>query len=441
MPASRPSGSRSPGLRRDGCRRAAVHAGHHDQPRRPAAHDGRQRGPERPRRLQLGGRPAVRDPADVPAAQSAEFTDIGGRPTDFQATDAIVGAAARCRLSVLPTVLYTPSWDARRTANPRGGIRQPRPTGPYAAYLTALIGRYGPRRQLLAPEPAHSPRCRSGRGRSGTSRMSAGYLEPAVRATYVALLRAAHAAVKRADPGGQGRARRADQRRLERAATRSTGPRRPRAVRRRRVNAFTKLPANVIRYLQLRARGDDALRRPGESRCWPPSSAGPRRGRATQATTSTRRRPARPATSPRCCPCIGRDRADARPVRLLLVHVDRRRARRATPPSISPGSSATPKRQVTAKPALAAFRTGVLALEGCRARARWPPAASGSPRRQGPHALQAVAPGVTARTRCQRLRRPPAGRRRTPPLAPSGRPAGAAMPYQSWQSARVALRA
>ena len=88
--------------------------------------------------------------ADVPAAQKSQFTDVDGQPINFQVTDMIVGATARRRMSVLPIVLYAPPWDA--TMNPNG-VATPSRNGPYAAYLTALIGRYGPHGSFWRQNP------------------------------------------------------------------------------------------------------------------------------------------------------------------------------------------------------------------------------------------------------------------------------------------------
>src|ERR1700744_3159170 len=68
--------------------------------------------------------------ADVPDAQPGNFTDVGGVPTSFQFTDMIVGDAARDRITVLPTALYTPQWDA---VTNRNGVAYPKKYAPYAA--------------------------------------------------------------------------------------------------------------------------------------------------------------------------------------------------------------------------------------------------------------------------------------------------------------------
>src|SRR6201999_2241394 len=68
--------------------------------------------------------------ADVPDDQTGNFTDVGGVPTSFQFTDMIVGDAARDRITVLPTALYAPQWDAANNSN---GVGYPRQYAPHAA--------------------------------------------------------------------------------------------------------------------------------------------------------------------------------------------------------------------------------------------------------------------------------------------------------------------
>ncbi len=69
--------------------------------------------------------------AEVPAGQQGNFTDVGGIPTDFAATDQMVGLAAQRGMSVLPTVLYAPPWDARNNpVGPSPPRLSPAPTPP-----------------------------------------------------------------------------------------------------------------------------------------------------------------------------------------------------------------------------------------------------------------------------------------------------------------------
>jgi hypothetical protein len=135
----------------------------------------------------------------VPAAQKSQFTDELGVPTRFDQLDQLVAAAARHRLSLLPTVLYAPPWDAAPVSNT--SYPQPSSVVPYAAFLTALVDRYGPHGSFWQH---HSPKV--------PIRMWQIWNEPNLRlfwpqqpfaSSYVALLAAAHAALKLADPGAQ----------------------------------------------------------------------------------------------------------------------------------------------------------------------------------------------------------------------------------------------
>ncbi len=138
------------------------------------------------------------DWAAVPPAQAPQFVNVGGVPTSFAATDQLVGLAAAHGLFVLPTVLYAPAWD--QGVNPSGGFAPPARPGPYAAYLAALVHRYGPHGSYWS---THGP--------ARAIRMWQVWNEPNIEAYwpqpfakgYVALLRASHAAIKHADPGAK----------------------------------------------------------------------------------------------------------------------------------------------------------------------------------------------------------------------------------------------
>lgn len=140
--------------------------------------------------------------SDVPADQASQFeAGAGGVPTNFASTDQLVGEAAAHGLTVLPTVMYAPSWDAA----PHKGvaISAPRSNQPYADYLTTLIDRYGPEGSFWNANPQLPRR---------PIREWAIWNEPwfyyywpfkHYAKTYVALLRAARAAIKRDDPGAK----------------------------------------------------------------------------------------------------------------------------------------------------------------------------------------------------------------------------------------------
>jgi len=75
---------------------------------------------------------------------------VPGEPPSFAATDRVMALAAPRRIDVLPVVIYTPAWAARypgKVGSP------PALVSDYAAYLTALIGRYGPKGTFWAENP------------------------------------------------------------------------------------------------------------------------------------------------------------------------------------------------------------------------------------------------------------------------------------------------
>lgn len=136
----------------------------------------------------------------VPAVDRDEYADVNGKPFLFTQTDAVVGAAAAHDVTVLPTVLYTPSWDARD--NQQGPINTPERTGPYGGYLTALIGRYGPRGTFWKANPQiHRLPIRS--WQIWNEENLSYYWPQPFGSSYVGLLRTAHAAIRKADPGAK----------------------------------------------------------------------------------------------------------------------------------------------------------------------------------------------------------------------------------------------
>lgn len=200
--------------------------------------------------------------ADVPAAERSRFVDVGGVPTDFSIADRLVGAAARSRLRLLPAVLGAPAWDRQFPARPFSPPARP---GPFADFLRALIGRYGPRGSFWSQHP-ELPRMairdwqiwNEESGPFFWADDDPGDL-PAKRhrwvRPYIALLRAVHAAVKAADPGGRVvlgglfSASWVSMRQLY-AADRHVG----RYYEVAAVHPYTALPSNVLLTLQLNRR-------------------------------------------------------------------------------------------------------------------------------------------------------------------------------------------
>jgi hypothetical protein len=136
--------------------------------------------------------------SQVPPAETSQFTSVGGIPTRFGEFDELVKLAAKHGLTVLPTVLYTPSWDAAPSIN---ALSIPQRDAPYAAFCAALVRRYGPHGTFWQTNSPAVP-----------IRMWQIWNEPNLEyywpqqpfaASYVALLRAAHQAIKAADPGAK----------------------------------------------------------------------------------------------------------------------------------------------------------------------------------------------------------------------------------------------
>jgi hypothetical protein len=136
----------------------------------------------------------------VPAGARPQFQDAGGVPTRFSVLDALVGDAAARGLSLLPVVEYTPRWDALRPGDPAS---PPRSASPYAAFLTALIARYGPAGSFWAAHPS-LPRVPIRMWQIWNEPHFASYWSVRPFApSYVKLLAAAHAAIKAADPAAK----------------------------------------------------------------------------------------------------------------------------------------------------------------------------------------------------------------------------------------------
>lgn len=134
---------------------------------------------------------------DVPASESSQFTTgPGGVPTNFEGTDLVVAAAAEEGISLTPTVVYSPRWDASK----KGTHVQPARDRPYGQYLSALVKRYGAGGTFWSSNPSipFDPIVRW----QIWNEPELGYFwdtKPFAR-SYVALLRVAHHAIKASDP-------------------------------------------------------------------------------------------------------------------------------------------------------------------------------------------------------------------------------------------------
>jgi len=126
-----------------------------------------------------------------------------GAAPDLSRFDAVVLAAARRNLPMLPIVTGTPGWAARRTGDETS---PPRDTRTFTSFLRTLVARYGPAGSLWSEHPEVAPRPvrewqiwnEPNLTRYWTPPRGQGFAR-----SYVKLLRAAHRALKAADPGSR----------------------------------------------------------------------------------------------------------------------------------------------------------------------------------------------------------------------------------------------
>jgi hypothetical protein len=141
------------------------------------------------------GAESVRTAFYWPIAQRQESV-----PPDLSSYDAVVLAAARRGLPVLPIVTGTPGWAALR---PGDETSPPRDPALYAEFLTTLVGRYGPRGSLWTDHPEVSRRPIRDWQIWNEPNVTRYWTPPRAQGfarSYVKLLRAADRALERADP-------------------------------------------------------------------------------------------------------------------------------------------------------------------------------------------------------------------------------------------------
>jgi len=119
---------------------------------------------------------------------------------DFTGLDAFVAAAAQHRIDVLPVVLGAPAWAARNAAVPSSPPRDP---AEYAAFLTTLIGRYGPGGVFWQAHPELQSQPIRRWQIWNEPDLGKYWAQKDWAPGYVRLLRVARTAVKAADPSAQ----------------------------------------------------------------------------------------------------------------------------------------------------------------------------------------------------------------------------------------------
>ena len=145
--------------------------------------------------MTASGVESVRTAFYWPAVQPQESV-----PPDLSRFDALVLAAARRRLPVLPIVTGTPGWAATQ---PGDETSPPRDPALYANLLTTLVARYGPQGTLWAERPDVPPLPVRQWQVWNEPNLTRYWSEQPFARSYVSLLRAAHGALRAADPGAK----------------------------------------------------------------------------------------------------------------------------------------------------------------------------------------------------------------------------------------------
>jgi hypothetical protein len=140
-----------------------------------------------------------------PVVYWADMQPVEGGPILFGSLDRLMREAARNDISVLPVVLRAPAW-AREHASDLGS--HPKDPADYAAFLTALVGRYGPNGTFWADNP-DVPKRPQRTWEVWNEPNLQRYWSPSIvrsRASaraFARLTEAASKAIRRADPGAR----------------------------------------------------------------------------------------------------------------------------------------------------------------------------------------------------------------------------------------------
>ncbi len=299
--------------------------------------------------------------SQVPADQRAQFVDVGGRPTDFATTDQLMAAAAQRGLTVLAMIGFPPPWDA--TDNP-GGLAVPSRLEPVAAFAGALVQRYGPKGGFWSAHPELAP---------DPVRMWQVFNEPDVpyfwtqpyAASYVRVLRAVHGAIKQADPTAEVVLAAMTNNAWDDLAKIQAIPGVNRLFDAVAVDPYSTTPRNVVLDLRLVRRqmnrsGEHEKRLLATEIGWPTA-----RGHTSTWNPFDTTPGHAAADVAALLPLLGADRTW-----LGLQSFDYFTWMGDEDSAVDPFNFSGLLRlrdgRVTAKPALAAFRTGALRIEGCR---------------------------------------------------------------------------
>jgi hypothetical protein len=124
----------------------------------------------------------------------------GPADADFASTDAVVLAAARRDLGVLPVVQGTPGWAA---LHPGDAASPPRDPADFARFLTALVTRYGPSGSFWTEHPEVTRRPIRDWQIWNEPNLTRYWNVAPWAPSYVSLLKASRGALRAADPGAR----------------------------------------------------------------------------------------------------------------------------------------------------------------------------------------------------------------------------------------------
>jgi hypothetical protein len=138
--------------------------------------------------------------AAVPGPLRSSFDTVGGVPTRVGPLDELVGAAAARDLSILPVIEYTPNWAAKQPGNSGSPPKSPLY---FAAFLTALVNRYGPHGTFWSSHPSLPVRPIRMWQIWNEPHFSTYWATQPFAASYVSLLAAARRVLDASDPGAK----------------------------------------------------------------------------------------------------------------------------------------------------------------------------------------------------------------------------------------------
>jgi hypothetical protein len=300
--------------------------------------------------------------SDVPPSQASSFTDVNGMPINFTQIDKVVELAATRRITILPVVLYAPTWDAEK--HPSNVFAIPRRDAPYGQFMAALVQRYGTHGTFWQ---THQPKVPITMWQVWNEpNIKVFWFKQPFQRSYVALLKAAHSAIKHADPNAKVVLAGMPNFSWKRLA----GIYKIRGARKLfdivAVHPYTKQPQGVITILEkvrqvMNQAGDRTKPMVADEISWPSSVGKTDRNEFDFATTE--RGQARDIAA--LLPMLGRDRN-----KLHLLGFDYYTwagvEDRGGLSFDFAGLFRFKHGTFTAKPALSAYRKAALALEGCK---------------------------------------------------------------------------